>query len=396
MLTNTQKTTNLYTPFTEEHQMFRKFVRKFVEQEIIPYVEEWEEAGEIPLHNLLSKMGELGFLGLNYAEEYGGAEADIWFTVILHEELGRIPASGIFSAISIHNDMCTPALSNHGSEYLKQTYLAPSISGELVGALGVTEPDAGSDVARIRTRAVRDGDDYVINGSKMYITNGIQADWVCLLARTSDGDDFRGMSLIVVPTDTPGFSVSKKLEKVGHHSSDTAILTFDNMRVPVKNRIGDEGKGFLYQMEQFQLERLIIAIAVVAGAEEMVRATIQYTKERHAFGKPLISNQWIQFKLGEVLTEIEATKQLSYYCAGLIEAKGSNEEITRVASMAKLKSGRLARLVSDTCIQFYGGMGYMEETPVARYYRDARLVSIAGGADEIMLQIIAKLEGMHE
>lgn len=387
--------TNLFQPFTEEHEMFRKTVRRFVENELAPHMESWEEAGIAPLHDIFKRMGQQGFLGLNYPEAYGGAEADIWFTVILHEEMAKAGAAGVPMAIAVQTDMCTPALAAHGSEYLKETFLAPAIAGDYVGAIAVSEPDAGSDVARIRTRAVRDGDDYVINGSKMYITNGTQADWICLLARTADDEDYRGMSLIIVPTDSPGFSVSRKLRKLGNHSSDTAVLSFEDMRVPVTNRIGDEGKGFYYQMEQFQVERLVGAIAATSGAEKAVRDTIQYTREREAFGKPLLANQWIQFKLTELLTEIEATKQLNYYCASLIEADPTNKEVTRIASMCKLKSGRLVRQVADTCIQFYGGMGYMEETPISRYYRDSRLTSIGGGADEIMMQIIARLEGME-
>ncbi len=387
---------NPYSPFTEEHEMFRKAVRKFVENELTPHVEAWEEAEIAPLHDIFKKMGDLGFLGLNYPETYGGADADIWFTVVLHEELSKTPMGGVPMAIAVHTDMCTPALAQFGSEYLKETYLVPAIRGDVVGAIAVTEPDAGSDVARIRTRAERDGDEYIINGSKMYITNGTQADWICLLARTNDGDDYRGMSLIIVPTDTKGFNVSRKLKKLGQHSSDTAVLSFENMRVPVKNRIGDEGKGFYYQMGQFQIERLIGAIGATAAAEQVVRDTMQYTHEREAFGKPLIHNQWIQFKLGELLTEIEATKQLNYYCASLVEAQADDKEVTRIASMCKLKAGRLGRQVADTCIQFFGGMGYMEETPISRYYRDSRLASIGGGADEIMLQIIAKLEGMDK
>lgn len=382
-------------PFTEEHEMFRKSVRKFVENEITPHADEWEEARIAPLHDLFKKMGDLGFLGLNYPEKYGGSEADIWFTVVLHEEMGKAPMGGVPMAVAVQTDMCTPALAYHGSDYIKETFLAPAIRGEMVGAIAVTEPDAGSDVARIRTRAVRDGDDYVINGSKIYITNGTQADWLCLLARTADSDDYKGMSLIMVPTDTPGFIVSRKLKKLGQHSSDTAVLSFEDMRVPIKNRIGDEGKGFYYQMEQFQMERLVGAIGAYSSAEKAVRDTIAYTRNRKAFGKPLLANQWIQFKLSELLTEIEATKHLAYYCASLIQAGAKSTEVTRIASMCKLKAGRLARQVADTCIQFYGGMGYMEETPISRYYRDSRLASIGGGADEIMLQIIAKLEGMH-
>lgn len=390
----TTPTTNPYRPFTQEHEMFRKTVRNFVEKEINPHVEEWEEKGIAPLKTLFKKMGELGFLGLPYPEEYGGANADIWFSVVFHEEIGRAMAGGVPMAIAVHTDMATPALAMHGPHDLRQKYLAPAISGDMVSAVAVTEPDAGSDVARIKTRAVRDGDHYVINGSKMYITNGTQADWICLLARTSDGNDYKGMSLIVVPTNTDGFIVSKKLEKLGNHSSDTAVLTFEDMRVPVANRIGEEGMGFYLQMQQFQIERLVAALGGTAGAERAIRETIRYTQDRKAFGKPLIANQWIHFKLAELLTEVEAQKQLNYYCASLVEDDPTSMEVTRIASMCKLKVGRLMREVADTCLQFYGGMGYMAETPISRYFRDARLTSIGGGADEVMLNIITKLEQM--
>lgn len=386
---------HLGNPFTNAHEMFRKSVRAFVEKEIRPNIEAWEAAEIAPLHELFRKMGALGFLGLNYPEALGGAQADIWYTVAFAEELARAGAGGVPMAILVHTDMATPALAKYGSEDLKQRYLAPAIRGEMVCAVAVTEPNAGSDVASIITRAERDGDDYVINGSKMYITNGTQADWLCLLARTSPGQGYQGMSLIVVPTNVPGFSVSRKLKKLGNHSSDTAVLSFENVRVPISHRIGEEGLGFYYQMEQFQIERLVGAIGGIAGAEIVVRDTIRYTQERTAFGKPLIANQWIQFKLAELLTEIEAARHLNYHCAALIEAGADAQEITRIASMCKLKAGRLMREVADTCLQFYGGMGYMEETPISRYFRDARLTSIGGGADEIMLGIIVKLENMN-
>lgn len=395
MVLETAPRTNAMNPFTEEHEMFRKTVRAFVEKEIQPYIDAWEQAEIAPLHELFRKMGRLGFLGLNYPAEYGGAEADIWFTVVLAEELARSGAAGVPMAIFVQTDMATPALARHGSHELKKKYLEPALRGEMVCAIAVTEPDAGSDVASIRTRAERDGDEYVINGSKLYITNGTQADWLCLLARTAPGEGYHGMSLLIVPTNLPGFTVSKKLKKLGNHSSDTAFLTFEDVRIPVENRIGEEGMGFYYQMEQFQVERLVGALGGVAGAELAVRETIRYCQERRAFGKPLIANQWIQFKLGELLTEVEAAKRLNYYCAGLIESGAEGTEVTRIASMCKLKAGRLMREVADTCLQFYGGMGYMEETRISRYFRDARLTSIGGGADEIMLRIIAQLENMN-
>ncbi len=382
-----------YSPmyFTEEHEMFRQSVRAFVEREINPHVDEWEEAGIFPAHDLFKKMGDLGFLGLTYPEEYGGSGLDYWYTVVFAEELARIPCGGVPMGIVVHTDMCTPALAQHGSHELKKRFLEPAIKGEIVGAIGVSEPDAGSDVAAIRTRAVKDGDDYIINGTKLFITNGTQADFICLLARTSDDPGYRGMSLIIVPTSTPGFSVGRKLKKLGNLSSDTAELVFDNVRVPQCNRIGPEGMGFILQMQQFQRERLIANIMAHSSTERVVRQTIEYTKQRKAFGRPLIENQWIHFRLVELLTEIEALRQLNYHAVRLLVA---GQDVTREASMGKLKAGRLSREVADTCLQFYGGMGYMEETPISRTFRDSRLMSIGGGADEIMIGIIAKLEGM--
>ncbi len=382
-----------YSPmyFTEEHEMFRQSVRTFIEREITPHVEEWEEAGIFPAHDLFKKMGDLGFLGLTYPEEYGGSNLDYWYTTVWAEELARIPCGGVPMGIVVHTDMCTPALAQHGSHELKKRFLEPAIKGEIVGAIGVSEPDAGSDVASIRTRAEKDGDDYIINGTKLFITNGTQADFICLLARTSSDPGYRGMSLIIVPTNTPGFSVGRKLKKLGNYSSDTAELVFDNVRVPQCNRIGPEGMGFILQMQQFQKERLIANIMAHSSTERVVRDTIAYTQQRHAFGRPLIENQWIHFRLVELLTEIEALRQLNYHTVRLLV---SGQDVTREASMGKLKAGRLSREVADTCLQFYGGMGYMEETPISRTFRDSRLLSIGGGADEIMIGIIAKLENM--
>ncbi|HEU5440872.1 MAG TPA: acyl-CoA dehydrogenase family protein [Ktedonobacterales bacterium] len=377
--------------FTPEHEMFRQSVRRFVQEEINPHADEWEEAGIFPAHELFKKMGELGFLGLTYPEEYGGQGLDFSYTVVFCEELGKADVSGVPMGITVHTDMCTPALAQFGTHELKKQFLEPALRGEMVGCIGVTEPDAGSDVAAIRTRAVGDGDDWVITGRKLFITNGTQADWVCLLARTSDEGGYHGMSLIMVPTSTSGFSVSRKLRKLGNHSSDTAELILDNVRVPKANTIGPEGMGFILQMQQFQRERLVGAIQSYAGMERTVRATIEYTKQRSTFGQPLINNQVIHFRFAELLTEIEALKQLCYAAADRYIA---GEDITLLASMAKLKAGRLSREVSDSCLQYYGGMGYMEETPITRAFRDSRLLSIGGGADEVMLGIICKLEGI--
>jgi citronellyl-CoA dehydrogenase len=377
--------------FTSEHEMFRQSVRRFVEEEINPHVDEWEEARIFPAHALFKKMGDLGFLGLTYPEEYGGLALDFSYTLVFCEELARADCAAVPMGITVHTDMCTPALAEHGSHELKKQFLEPSIRGEYVGCIAVSEPDAGSDVASIRTRAVADGDDWVINGRKLYITNGTQADWACLLARTSEGNGYRGMSLIVVPTNTPGFGVSRKLRKLGNHASDTAELILDNVRVPRANTIGEEGMGFILQMQQFQRERLVGAIQAYSSCERTVRDTIAYTQQRHAFGQPLIDNQVIHFRMAELLTEIELLRQMCYACATRFIA---GEDITREASMAKLKAGRLSREVADSCLQYYGGMGYMEETRISRVYRDSRLLSIGAGADEVMLGIIAKLEGI--
>ena len=378
--------------FDEEHVMFRKMVRQFAEKEIEPHVDAWEAQAIWPARELLPKMGKLGLLGLSYPEEYGGAGLDYWYNVILHEELGRCSCGGVPMGISVHTDMATPALAQHGSEELKQRFLKAAIAGDMLAAIAVSEPDAGSDVAGIRTRAEPDGDSYIINGSKMWITNGTQADFLVLLARSNEGRGYRGMSLIVVPTDTPGFHVSRKLEKMGNHSSDTAILSFDDVRVPQSFRIGEEGMGFQLQMQQFQKERLVASVLGLAGAERAIEITVKYCKERQTFGKPLIENQWIHFKLAELLAEVEALRQLNYHCTRMMVA---GEDATKEVSMAKLKVGRLVRQVADTCVQFHGGMGYVEEYPIARYFRDSRLLSIGGGADEIMLGIIAKYAGMY-
>lgn len=378
-------------PFTEEHEMFRKALRTFIEREVNPYVDEWEAEKIYPAHQVIKKMADLGALGLTYPEEYGGMNADYWYSVILGEELGRIHCGGVPMSIAVHTDMATPALAQHGSHELKKQYLEPAIKGEMLAALGVTEPDAGSDVANIRTTAVRDGDEYIINGSKLYITNGIQADWVCLLARTSNETGFKGMSLIIVPTDTPGFSISRKLDKMGNHSSDTAELSFQDVRVPVTNRIGEEGMGFILQMQQFQKERLIAVYMSVASMEQALQRTIEYLRIRNTFGQALIDNQFIHFKLAELITEVEMLKQFGYHCAQMLIDEC---DVTREASMAKYKLGKLVREVSDWCLQFHGGIGYMEEHWVSRYYRDVRLTPIGGGADEIMLGIIAKYENI--
>ena len=377
--------------FTAEHEAFRKVIRDFVDSEINPYCDEWEAAGIFPAHELFPKLAKLGAFGLEYDPAYGGQGADPTFTLVLGEELGRADCAGVPLAIAVQVGMATPALHRYGSEELKQAYLVPAMNGEHVASIAVSEPDAGSDVAGIRTRAVRDGDDWVITGRKMWITNGTQADWLCLLARTSDEGGYQGMSLIVVPTDSPGFSVGRKIDKLGNRSSDTAELVFDGVRVPVSNTIGEIGRGFQQQMAQFTDERLIGAYMATSSMRQALDRTKKYLQEREAFGKPLLANQYLQYRLAELYAEVDL---LETYCRSAGFAAADGEDVTRQATVAKLKCGRLQREVADTCVQFHGGMGYAEEMWPSRYFRDSRLTSIGGGADEVMLRVLTMMEGM--
>jgi citronellyl-CoA dehydrogenase len=375
---------------TDEHQIFRKTLRDLFEREIEPHIDGWEAARSSPLHELFPKLGAVGLLGLEYDEAYGGMGADHSFTVIAGEEMGRINCGGVPMAMAVQMSMATPALARYGSPELKERYLTPSIAGDVVASIAVTEPDAGSDVAGIRTRAVRDGDEWIINGSKLYITNGTQADWLCLLARTSEEDGYRGMSLIVVPTSTDGVVVSRKLEKLGMWSSDTAELSFTDVRVPMSHTIGEIGRGFQQQMVQFQAERLITVYKQVGSIEQALRRTKEYLSQRRAFGKPLMANQHLQFVLAELSARHDMLKHYSRACA---DAVRRGEDATRFATIAKLMGSRLQREVADTCLQFHGGIAYMAEHWASRYYRDTRLDSIGAGADEVMLRILARMDG---
>ena len=375
---------------TDEHEQMRDALTQFIEREVNPYVEQWEEAEIFPAHELFKKLGDLGFLGVSKPEAYGGLGLDYSYSVLMAQTLGKINGGGVPMAIGVQTDMCTPALAKFGSDELKKEFLAPSIAGDLVGCVGVSEPSAGSDVANIKSHARRDGDDYVINGTKMWITNGMQADWMCMLVNTSDGPSHKNKSLIVVPMDSKGVQRARKLKKIGMWSSDTAQIFFDDVRVPARNVIGQEGMGFTLQMLQFQEERLWAGANVCGGLDEVLRTTIEYTRSREAFGKSILDNQYVHFRLAELATEIEALRALVWQAT---EAYVSGKDVTRLASMAKLKAGRLARETGDWCLQFWGGMGYMWESPASRFYRDGRLTSIGGGADEIMLSIICKLDG---
>ena len=377
--------------FTQEHDSIRKTVSQFIDKEINPYCNQWEKDGIFPAHDLFKKMGDLGLLGINKPVEFGGLGLDYSYQIVFTEELGRIRSGGVSMAIGVQTDMATPALAKYGSDFLREKYLSKAISGEAVFSIAVSEPHAGSDVAAIKTKAVKDGDDYIINGSKMWITNATQADYLCVLLNTEGDNPHKNKSMVIVPTNLPGVSFSEKLDKLGMRSSDTAQVFFDSVRVPQANLVGEEGMGFIYQMEQFQEERLYSAAANLKCLEFCIEDTIEYVKERHVFGKPILHNQVVYFRLAELQTEISALRALTY---DAVESYVNGGDVTMKASMAKLKGGRLAREVTDSCLQYWGGMGFMWDNSVSSAYRDTRLMSIGGGADEVMLSIIAKGMGI--
>src|SRR5213593_816503 len=375
--------------FNEQHEMFRATVRQFVEREIMPHVEEWEGAGRMP-RSIWPRLGELGFLGLEYDEKYGGSGADLRTTMVLHEECARSRSGSFAMAVGVHCDMASPHLYWTGSEALKAKYLPAMCRGEALTAIAVTEPGGGSDVAAIRTRAVRDGDHYVINGSKMFITNGATADVFFLAARVeagSEGKRHQGISVFLVERTTPGFTVSRTLDKMGMRASDTAELAFQDMRVPVENLLGREGVGFYEVMRVFQRERLVAGLHAVAGCARALEDTIAYVQERHAFDGPLSEKQVIRHKVADRATLIEAGRWLTY-AACLKYAAG--EDVVKEISMVKLFTADMAQKVAYDCVQLHGGYGYMREYPVERFFRDIRLMTIGGGTSEIMKEIIAK------
>jgi citronellyl-CoA dehydrogenase len=373
--------------FTQEHEEIRRTTRAIIERDVNPYVDEWEKNDIFPAHQVFKKFGEAGLLGISKPVEFGGMGLDYSYSMVMAEELGTINCGGVPMAIGVQTDMATPALARFGSDAVRKEFLTPSIAGDYVACLGVSEVGAGSDVASIKTTAKRVGDDYVINGGKMWTTNGTQADWMCLLANTGEGPVHRNKSLICLPMKTKGVTVMRKLDKLGMRASDTAQIAFDDVRVPQRYLIGEEGMGFTYQMRQFQEERLWAAGAGLMKMERAIRMTIEYTAERQAFGKSVLDNQVVHFKLAELETKVELLRSLVYRA---VEEYINGAEVTQLASMAKLTAGRLLREVTDGCLQYWGGMGYMTESEISRMYRDGRLTSIGGGADEVMLSIICK------
>ena len=384
--------------FTHEHREIQATLKRYIDEHINPHVDEWEAAEIFPAHEVFKGLGQLGLLGLTKPEAFGGAGLDYSYSLAMAEALGHIHCGGIPMAIGVQTDMATPALARFGSDELRAQFLAPAIAGDMVGCIGVSEPGAGSDVSAIKTTARKDGDDYVISGQKMWITNSLQADWMCMLVNTSDGPAHKNKSLIMVPLREngqliKGFEVGQKIKKIGMNSSDTGLLFFDEVRVPQRYRIGTEGAGFIYQMQQFQEERLWAAASCIQSLSNCIQWTVDYAQERQLFGATLADQQWVQFKLAEMKTEVESLRALTYQAC---EHYVTGADVTEWATMAKLKAGRLNRLVPDTCLQFWGGMGYTWENKVSRMFRDGRLASIGGGADEVMLGILSKTMGLQK
>jgi alkylation response protein AidB-like acyl-CoA dehydrogenase len=375
--------------FTEEHEQLRESIRSFVLKELRPHAEEWEET-TFP-DWVFRRMGELGFLGLCYPEEYGGQGGDYYCSIVLAEEMTNSECGGLNMGIAVHTDMATPPIHVFGTEEQKQRYLVPSIRGELISCLGITEPDAGSDVAGIKTRAVRDGDEYVINGSKTYITNGHRADYIVLVTKTDPDAGYDGFTLFIVDMDLPGVVREEKLRKMGMHASDTALLAFNDVRVPAGAVLGQVGKGFQHIMWELQGERMIGAAGCVAAAQKVFDRTLKYSLERTAFGRPIGKFQVTRHKFAEMATKIETARQLVYTTAWRF---ANGEYPVREISMAKLYAARIAVEVADECIQIHGGAGYMKEYNVERVWRDLRLNRIGAGTDEVMLEVIGRSYGL--
>jgi len=376
---------------TEEHKIFQKTVKDFVDKEIRPNVAEWEAAGRTP-RAFWKKCGELGFLGINYPEEFGGMNAEYTYTAIFIQEMGKCGSCGVALGISVQTDMATPALAKHGNQFLKETYLAAAIRGDMICAVGVTEPDHGSDVAAITTKAVKKGNSWIINGAKTFITNGIQADFVTLLARTNDRPGYAGLSLFVVPTKLTGFSRGKILKKTCYQASDTAELILQNVEVSEQHMIGEEGKGFIYQMEQFQFERLAACLLSLGGLKRAYKLTKQFIQERQAFGVPLAKMQVTRHKMAQMLAEIKLIENSVNAC---VMKANMGIDFTKDVSMLKLVAAQLQQKILEECAQIHGGCGLMEEYEVARYFRDSKLLGIGGGTNEIMKEIICKYEGLE-
>ena len=372
--------------FSEEHELFRQSVKQFIQKEITPYATQWEHDQKIP-RDLFLKLGEQGFLGINHDEAYGGSKADIFYTCAYLEELAKCGYAGVCAAISVHQYMATNHLAEAGSAELKERFLRPAIEGKKVGAIAITEPFGGSDVQSMRTTAVKEGDFYIINGSKTFITNGHFGDFIVVACKTDANAGINGISLIVIERGMAGFS-SSQLKKIGWPSSDTGELAFDNVKVPISNLVGKEGMGFFYIMESFQIERLVAGMLGIGGAEHCLEETLKYMNEREAFGRQIKKFQVLRHELVQLYTELEAGKQMTYNACWLVQ---NGEVPVKEASMVKLYMTELGNKIVDKCLQMFGGYGYMEDFPIARAYRDARVGTIVGGTTQIMREILSKI-----
>ena len=386
----------MWQPFTEDHQQFRKTVRAFAEKELAPHVEEWE-ADELFPNWVFKRAGELGILGAHFPEEHGGAGLDYWFSAAKAEELVHSRMAGVNMGLLVQSDMATPVISDIGTKDQIEEFLKPALAGDKIASLGVSEPAAGSDVAGILTTAKPDGDDFIINGSKTFITNGTRADFVTMLVKTAPDRGAHGCSFFLVPTNLPGFNVAKKLKKIGNKSSDTAELFLDDVRVPKRYLLGEQNMGFMYLMQNFQTERLIAAVGAVASSFLILENTIAYGRERKAFGKPIIKREVWQHKFVDHYTRLEAAKAFVYKCVDAyndekyVKKQPLSMETVKLISMAKILAGDLTSEIVDDCLQFHGGWGYIEDFPIARSWRDQRLLRIGGGTSETMKYYVAKL-----
>ncbi len=372
--------------FTEEHNLFRQTFRDFLEKEVRPNVNQWEEDGQLP-RDIYRKFGDMGFFSMTLPEEYGGMAGDIWYSVIFDEELARMNSGGFAASIGAHPMLALTHLNAEGSEELKQKYLVPGIKGEKIGCLAITEPGGGSDVAAVRTTAVKDGDHYVLNGSKTFITNGVLSDFLIIVAKTAPEKKASGISLFVVDRDTPGLSATA-LRKLGWHASDTGEIALDNVRIPAENLLGVENQGFFYIMQHFVTERLAMANGGVAASEYAIELTLQYMSEREAFGRKINKFQVLRHRIAQMSAEIQMTK---IFCYDLYRRYQAGDYLVKEASMAKLLGTQLADKVMHQCLQMFGGYGFMEDYPMARMFRDTRLGQIGGGTSEILCEIISKM-----
>lgn len=375
-----------YTYFTEEHQLFREGLRDFLQKEVVPHLEKWEKTGTIERF-IWEKFGEMGYFGIAYPEAYGGLDLDLFYTVIFLEEMQRINSGGFAAAMWAHAYLAMQHLNAEGDERIKQEYLKPSIEGKKIGCLCISEPFAGSDVAGMRTTAIKEGEEWVLNGSKTFITNGVYSDYLVVSAKTNPEAKGRGISMFLVDRDTPGLSASK-LDKLGWRASDTGEIAFDNVRIPVENLMGEENKGFAYLMQHLALERLIMAVNAHARAEYAVEYTTQYMSERTAFGQSLDRFQVLRHRIAHMASDVEIHKTFNYVITNQMVL---GEYPVKEASMAKMKATKMADDVIYDCLQCLGGYGYMEEYPLARMLRDSRLGPIGGGTSEILAEVIAKI-----